>query len=157
MSETDDFEVHPVSGQKRNKRTGEVYSIPPEAGEIVGECIEFQLPGEPRSRELAIWWMNTAWADFEKQTPKMHEYGGRRDSGSSDLIVMGDTLGTLLRWGGHGIEVALEMACWFYVVGKVSRLISDYQQQNPGKPDTWHDISVYAMMARRIQAVGRWP
>ena len=50
-----------------------------------------------------------------------------------------------------------ELACWFYSLGKVSRLISDYKHGNAGKPDTWFDLGIYAMMSRRLQEVGHWP
>lgn len=106
---------------------------------------------------LMAWWLNTALCDFNATVPKMMEYGGEHGTeGAADLRTMGDALATLLGWGAF-TPVALELACWFYVMGKVGRLISDYQQQREGKEDTWFDINVYAMMARRIQAVGQWP
>lgn len=100
--------------------------------------------------------MRVARDDFEQMLPKLHEYGGTGE-GSSDLRVMGDALAELC--GMHDAEDAVkqELACWFYTLGKVARLISDYKQGRSGKPDTWHDITVYSMMARRLQETGRWP
>lgn len=107
--------------------------------------------------ELLQWWISLAVDDFYATVPKMLEYGGKIGSeGAADLRTMGDALATLLGWGIF-TPVALELACWFYVLGKVGRLISDYQNQRPGKRDTWFDIVVYSMMARRIQETGRWP
>jgi hypothetical protein len=116
-----------------------------------------RVPVGPDTRELTMWWLATAAKDIMQTVPKAVEYGGEIGSdGAADLRIMGDSIATLLRWGAFS-PVALEMACWFYVLGKVGRLVSDYQQQRPGKGDTWFDISVYSMMARRIQEVGRWP
>lgn len=106
---------------------------------------------------LLKWWLNTTLNDFNSTVPKMEEYGGQDGTqGAADLRIMGDSIATMLGWGGF-THVALEMACWFYVLGKVGRLVSDYQARREGKDDTWHDISVYAMMARRIKETGRWP
>lgn len=128
--------------------------------------IFFPLPADATQRELTAWWMQTAYYDLEKQLPKMYEYGGNLEAqlaaekepgGSADLTMMGWAMTVMLRWSDHDSPVALELAIWFYILGKVARLISDYQRQVPGKPDTWHDISVYSMMARRIQENGQWP
>lgn len=106
--------------------------------------------------ELFDWWMVTAVADLEAIMPKTREYGGSGD-GSADLRVMGDALAELCGMTHAPDAVRQELACWFYALGKVSRLISDYKQGNSGKPDTWFDLSVYAKMARRLQQSGTWP
>lgn len=105
---------------------------------------------------LEFWWRATAQHDFETMLPKISEYGGA-GGGSADLRLMGDNLAELLNWRDAPEAVRQELAVWFYVQGKAARLVSDYQQQRPGKPDSWHDIVVYAMMARRLQATGEWP
>lgn len=106
--------------------------------------------------EAAEWWMSTAGKDFMAAVPKALEYGGTQ-GGSADLRLMGDNLAELLGWRGISDAVKQELAVWFYVQGKAARLVSDYQQKRPGKADTWYDLSVYSMMARRLQAVSRWP
>ena len=108
------------------------------------------------ARDLARWWHETAEADFEAMAPKVAEYGGA-GGGSADLRLMGDNLAELLNWRDAPEAVRQELAVWFYVQGKAARLVSDYQQQRPGKADTWHDLSVYTMMARRLQDAGTWP
>jgi hypothetical protein len=128
----------------------------------------FLLPEAGFQRDLMLWWMTTAYEDFMQGAPKVDEYG------SFDLELMGAMLG-VLAYGMHidklvaGIKedpgdsdykilpVVTELACWLYTLGKVSRLVSDYQAQRPGKADTWHDITFYSFMARRIQETGRWP
>lgn len=109
--------------------------------------------------ELKRWWLDEAEADFEQTVPKMLEYGGETHR-SSDLEVMGDALIELLGWDAFALEtrpVAQELGAWFYALGKVSRLLTDYKAGRPGKADTWFDLSVYCMMARRIQQTGAWP
>lgn len=106
--------------------------------------------------DLETWWHVVAQGDIEAMLPKVAEYGGTEE-GSADLQIMGNALAELCGMHGAPDAVKQEMACWFYALGKISRLVSDYKQGKPGKPDTWHDLTVYSMMARRLQAVGRWP
>jgi hypothetical protein len=111
--------------------------------------------------ELLAWWMETALSDYRAGAPKVDEYGAH------DLEIMGAVLMVLvyrerldvLREASHAstMPVMTELACWFYVLGKVARLVSDYMAERPGKSDTWHDVTFYSMMARRIQETGRWP
>lgn len=102
------------------------------------------------------WWAQTAIEDFQTAAPKVGEYGGT-DEGSADLRIMGFALSELRMPPGSSPAVQQEVACWFYSLGKIARLISDYNQGRPGKTDSWHDISVYSMMARRLQESGNWP
>lgn len=106
--------------------------------------------------ELAKWWASTGFQDHNKTVPKAEEYGGVND-GSADLRTMGYALAELCGLHDAPEAVKLELACWFYALGKISRLISDYKAGKPGKADTWFDLTVYSMMARRIQETGRWP
>lgn len=103
-------------------------------------------------RDLLAWWIKVACDDFAGGAPKVDEYGAH------DLEVMGFALG-LLAWKKPkvALPVAVELSIWFYVLGKVARLLSDYMAQRSGKADTWHDITFYSMMARRVQETGRWP
>lgn len=112
---------------------------------------------DERDAELFEWWLATALSDFRDAIPKAHEYGGNVEQGSADLQLIGENLATLLDMHDAPDAVKQEMACWFYMQGKVARLVSDYQQGRTGKADTWLDATVYAMMARRIQVEGRWP
>ncbi|MEM3008298.1 MAG: hypothetical protein QXU32_02505 [Nitrososphaerales archaeon] len=113
---------------------------------------------DARIKNLQSWWIKTATNDFEYMLPKVSEYGGS-GQGSADLRIMGDNLAALMGWEREHIDESTlqELAIWFYVQGKIGRLISDYQQRRPGKADTWHDITVYSMMARRLQETGEWP
>lgn len=128
--------------------------------------VTLQRPGEANpvvwefgdsQEHLAEWWIRTSIGDFVGAIPKAEEYGGST-GGSADLRLIGDNLAELMTWP-EGVTSALrqELGCWFYMQGKVARLVSDYQQRRPGKADTWLDATVYSMMARRIQQAGRWP
>lgn len=109
--------------------------------------------------DLLNWWVDTAMNDFKTGAPKVDEYGAH------DLEIMGVVLSVFAGMektlaNPHALDalpVGTELACWFYVLGKVARLVSDYLAKRPGKADTWHDITFYSMMARRIQETGRWP
>jgi hypothetical protein len=122
----------------------------------VDNTILFTLPEDAQASELFEWWMHTSFEDFVATVPKMLEYGGG-GQGSADLQVMGDAQAELIGMHSAPDAVKQELGVWFYTLGKVSRLISDYKNQRSGKADTWFDISIYAKMARRIQEVGRWP
>jgi hypothetical protein len=120
------------------------------------ERLQVQFPVPAEGNDMTVWWLMTAAKDLLEQMPKMHEYGGA-GGGSADLRLMGDNLAELLGWQDAPDATRQELAVWFYVQGKAARLVSDYQQRRPGKPDTWHDVTVYSMMARRLQHTGRWP
>lgn len=130
-------------------------TTPPKPSQIT-KTMTFLQPPSPALKQVAEWWLDTAIDDFSAAVPKAMEYGGTQQ-GSADLRLMGDNLAELMGWKNVSDAVKQELAVWFYVQGKAARLVSDYQQKRPGKADTWHDISVYTMMARRLQDVGRWP
>lgn len=115
------------------------------------------LPDHEVKRDLLEWWLRTAHSDFEATVPKMDEYGGKPAEGSADLILIGENLSVLL--GMHDASSAMkqELGCWFYAQGKLARMVSNYQVHQPAKLDTLMDASVYVMMMRRLQTVGRWP
>lgn len=127
---------------------------------------------EVDSPNLLKWWVDTSVGDFMAGAPKVDEYGAH------DIEIMGAVLAVFLfrehiedvfsrvfevvegnqfdQVSRHDI-VGKEAAVWFYVLGKVARLVSDYMAGRAGKADTWHDITFYSMMARRIQETGQWP
>lgn len=106
--------------------------------------------------ELVSWWIEAACEDLALALPKAEQYGGAGE-GSADLRLIGDSLAELLGARDLPDAVRQELGVWFYFQGKSARLVSDYQVGRPGNLDHWHDATVYSMMARRLQAVGRWP
>ena len=128
----------------------------PRKPEQVTSTITFFEPPSPAMRKIAQWWLDTAAQDFAAISSKIAEYGGIR-GGSADLRLMGDNLAELLGWNEASEATRQSLACWLYLQGKIARLVSDFQQQRPPKDDTLLDISVYAMMMRRLNATGNWP
>lgn len=108
-------------------------------------------------KETEIWWQNVSQSDYEGMLPKVGEYGGATEAGSTDLRIMGFALSQLHMPPKTPEAVQQEATCWMYALGKVARLINDYNRGEPGKADSWHDATVYTMMARRLQTTGRWP
>ena len=102
-----------------------------------------------RGDALAAWWMDHARAEVAKLVPKAVAYG------SVDLAVMGEAM--------HGMFPALrgvvngqELAVWFYVLGKVARLIGGYAQGVLPDVDSWYDLRIYGGMAEHIREKGGW-
>lgn len=128
----------------------------PDQDALVGRIAQ-TLRDNPGNEDLFFWWMHTAIEDFQKTVPKATEYGGSKIEGSADLMLIGENLAMLVGMHDASDAVKQELGCWFYMQGKVARLVSDYQQHRAGKADTWFDAEIYAKMARRLQETGRWP
>ena len=102
--------------------------------------------------ELIDWWVDTTRSDILASIGKVREYG------ASDLVIMGDVM---REWAGHpqgwDRQSGIEMACGFYLLGKIARAVGAYRDGRLPSDDTIYDIYYYAMMIRRIRAVGEWP
>ena len=108
--------------------------------------------------EFIQWWLRVTIEDLRATIPKMIEYGGvEGQSGSADLIVMGDAQAELM--GHHDMDPPWKqaLACWFYLLGKVARMVSNFKRRDWPKQDTVHDARVYLMMIQRLADRGRWP
>lgn len=121
------------------------------------DVLQFFTPTSPVAKNLFEWWMNTAYEDFVGTVPKMLEYGGVSTGPATDLLLIGRNLAELLDMHDAPDALLMELGAWFYMQGKVARLVSDYKQKRAGKSDTWFDSTIYSLMARRIQQVGQWP
>lgn len=100
--------------------------------------------------DLEDWWMTTAQIDLEGAKAKLEEYG------SGDLVPIGDDLARLAAWDDCPDRVKAELGIHFYHRGKVARATSSYERHVLPSDDTWHDKTVYTMMARRVRAIGEW-
>lgn len=121
-------------------------------------AITFSLPINPAAKELMKWWLETAYNDCLASMPKIDEYGAEQKSeGSADLRIIGKNLAELNGWQNPDDAVCQEMGAWFYLQGKIARLINDYKHHRHGKSDSLHDASVYVTMMRRIQTTKNWP
>jgi hypothetical protein len=100
--------------------------------------------------DLTAWWAATAADDVEPASIKAKEYG------STDLVIIGRTLREMV---GINADVVTdeEIGILFYTLGKVARAISAIGSGSRPSDDTWHDITVYSMMVRRVREVGQWP
>lgn len=125
-------------------------------GRVVPDLVEdadgAPYPEEVQQKiaEIRGWWEAVSSADFEKMAPKIGEYT------SADLEIMGvimENWGLAAPEGGGGMEAS---TMW-YILGKVARAVAAYKEARQPSEDTLHDITVYAMMTRRIRETGDWP
>jgi len=102
-----------------------------------------------RAEDLANWWMDHAAAEVRKLVPKAIAYG------SADLQVMGEAMLSLMP-GLRGVVEGQELAIWFYVLGKVARLVGGYAQGELPDIDSWYDLRIYGGMAEHVREKGGW-
>lgn len=93
--------------------------------------------------ELEDWWREVSAGDLREFRPKLAEYG------SHDLLVTGLGLNPTV---DH--TLAQVAGCAFYLLGKGARAVEAVRTGRMPSADTFHDLTVYSMMARRIQDVG---
>lgn len=99
--------------------------------------------------DLQQWWASVAADDVEPAAIKAKEYG------SIDLVIIGRTLREMIGVGAVASDE--EIGILFYTLGKVARAISAISAGARPSDDTWHDITVYSMMVRRVRETGQWP
>lgn len=102
-------------------------------------------------RELADWWRARCEEEIEAVVPKAVEYGANSmiEVGRSMLRVAGRTDVT--------DEEAIEVACMFYLSGKLGRWIDAVAAGKRPSDDTVYDMGIYIKMAQRARDVGTWP
>jgi hypothetical protein len=106
--------------------------------------------------DLVNWWNKTSAEDGTHALKKAAEYG------SADLEIMGKAMEALYH-GASELDpesrrrVGIEMAIAFYLMGKSARMFGAYARGTVPSDDTWHDATVYPMMARRVRDSGQWP
>lgn len=109
-----------------------------------------------QATEIAEWWVKTAQIDAERTAPKAVEYG------AADFELMGQMMVALIKDKFVGaddaelMKIGREMACMFYLQGKIGRALGAYQQGMVPSDDTVFDIRVYAVMWERIRQIGYW-
>ena len=107
---------------------------------------------------LTRWWVQKAREEAEELVPKATEYGGGHRA--TDLVQLGRSLAQLMGHSGPGdwTEGQLqELACYFYLQGKMGRWHAALLEGRQVSDDTVHDIKVYATMVQRIREQGGWP
>ncbi len=111
--------------------------------------------------ELAQWWRRLGESDIARMAPKAHEYS------AYDLVMIGRATGDMVGqtaligsdYDDYGFNdaAAAEIACWFYILGKVGRAIGAIKEGRLPSEDTAEDVRIYATMVARIKDVGAWP
>ncbi len=99
---------------------------------------------------LHDWWMEKATQEAEEVVPKAVEYG------PNSLIEVGRAMGRMSH-RDLSDEEAIEVACMFYVCGKLGRWVDAVAHGKRPSDDTIHDIGIYIKMAQRNREVGGWP
>ena len=123
--------------------------LPPDG--ITGSDSAWEKVARDVAPPLPEWWRQLMEREIGRVMPKVEEYG------ATDLAVMGRALVALLPPPMQNEAVGMEMACAFYALGKIGRIVSSYATGKLPREDSWHDMGVYARMAQRIRETGRWP
>lgn len=100
--------------------------------------------------ELMSWWMQQAETEAERTIPKAVEYG------ANSMLDLGQSMARAMH-RQVGDEEAMELACFFYMQGKMGRWLDAIVAGRRPGDDTPFDIGVYAKMVQRIREAGAWP
>lgn len=101
--------------------------------------------------ELTAWWAEQASADAARTIPKAIEYG------DTDLIDVGRAVARVSGRPSPTDAEAAELGVYVYLAGKLGRWTAALAEGRVPSDDTLFDVSIYAMMARRIRQTGGWP
>jgi hypothetical protein len=106
---------------------------------------------------LTQWWLQKANEEATELVPKMQEYGGMHRA--SDLTQLGRSMADLIAGAGNFTEEGdlQELACYFYLQGKMGRWQAALLEGRRVSDDTIHDIKIYTTMVQRIREAGGWP
>ena len=131
-----------------------IYEVGDDSKPSVVPPVASEGPGATLTR----WWVGKAQEEALALVPKAVEYGGAHRA--SDLTQLGRTIAELMGYTGTGdfTEGQLqELACYFYIQGKLGRWQAALLEGRQVSDDTVHDIKVYTTMVQRIREVGGWP
>jgi hypothetical protein len=102
-----------------------------------------------KAKELMEWWKEQTEAELTMLLPKVSSYG------AVDLEIIGHAMA-----GIAGLELTVsqteQMGIAFYLLGKVTRILSSLQAGQQPNPDSWTDAAVYARMGLRANENGSW-
>lgn len=108
-------------------------------------------PGDnPLYDDLHQWWTDLANTEADEVIPKAIEYG------SNSMTELGHEIAKL---SGRKITdaEAIELACYFYIKGKLGRWSDAIVAGTAVSDDTIKDIGVYVRMVQRVRTHGSWP
>lgn len=100
--------------------------------------------------DLNQWWMDVSHVEAVAVVDKAVEYG------SNSMTELGHEIAKL---SGRTVTdaQAIELACYFYIKGKLGRWSDAIMANKPVSDDTLGDIGVYVRMAQRVRSHGGWP
>lgn len=117
------------------------------------------VDSEDLAGTLMGWWMQKAQEEAETVVPKATEYGGA--SRAADLTQIGRSMAELMNseFGARYLSDAQlqELACYFYLQGKMGRWHAALMEGRRVSDDTIYDIGIYIKMVQRIRESGGWP
>lgn len=124
--------------------------------DLVGSAPTAASPADPGASvealaDLRDWWLSTAQADMAMVAPKAVEYG------SVELEEMGAALARMMGRSDLSRARRVELACWFYAMGKMQRWTAAVTRGEFVSDDTLTDLGVYTLMVRRAREAGTWP
>lgn len=124
--------------------------------DLVGSAPTAASPADPGTSvealaDLRDWWLSTAQADMAMVAPKAVEYG------SVELEEMGAALARMMGRSDLSAARRVELACWFYAMGKTQRWTAAVTRGEFVSDDTLTDLGVYTLMVRRAREAGTWP
>ena len=124
--------------------------------DLVGSAPTAASPADPGTSvealaDLRDWWLSTAQADMAMVAPKAVEYG------SVELEEMGAALARMMGRSDLSRTRRVELACWFYAMGKMQRWTAAVTRGEFVSDDTLTDLGVYTLMVRRAREAGTWP
>lgn len=100
--------------------------------------------------DLEQWWMDCAENEASQVVAKAVEYG------ANSMVEVGHQMAKMQGRTVTDAE-ATEMACYFYLVGKMGRWSDALARGELVSDDTLHDIGVYVRMTQRVRSNGGWP
>ncbi len=105
---------------------------------------------------LDLWWAAMADVELERTIPKCIEYGDDGD----DLVAIGHDIDMIIRKdpppGVSSTQWQSELGVFFYLRGKVARMLAAFKKGRLPSFDTFFDTKVYAAMLMRIRHHGLW-
>lgn len=100
--------------------------------------------------DLHRWWTDLAEDEANQTVGKAAEYG------ANSMTELGHEIAKL---AGRTVSDAdaIELACYFYIKGKLGRWSDSIIAGKRVSDDTIKDIGVYVRMVQRVRTNGGWP
>jgi hypothetical protein len=100
--------------------------------------------------ELAMWLEGLRERELSETLRKAAQYN------NTDLIVVGQTMGTTLGIPVADERTAIQLGCAFFALGKVARVIGAIAGGGQPQADSWYDLHIYGIMGLKTHETGKW-